>query len=388
MSRSGGAALGLAALLLYACAAPPAPHPAQAGPAKPAPAPEHTTPPVNGPPASPPEPPKVVSLPTPPLVDATSPSRLPGWDKEDHLAALRGYQAGCGVISRPADKILCGAARSIAVDDEDIARRFFENNFTVQPWTDSGLLTAYFSPVYEARDEPDGEFRMPVRPAPGDLKPGRTYATRAAIESRPPNGALAWMRAEDLFFLQIQGSGTLVYPDGRRMKAVFAAHNGQTFKGIANPMRDKGLLARGHTSGESIRAWLAAHRGDEAAAVMQINPRYVFFSLAPDDGAEPVGAAGVPLPAGHAIAVDPSEHAYGEVIWIDAAAPILNGAFPAYQRLVVALDTGGAIKGQVRADLYLGKGDAAGTEAGRVRHSLRMYHLVAIDRPASERGDP
>jgi membrane-bound lytic murein transglycosylase A len=298
------------------------------------------------------------------------------------LAALRAYQQTCEAATGLADRAVCAAAREIAFDDEDIARRFFENNFVVQPYDEAGLLTAYFSPIYEAREQPDGEFRMPVRPAPSDLTPGRPYATRTPIEQRTPDGALAWMRAEDLFFLQIQGSGTLVYPDGHRMKAVFAAQNGQTFRGIANAMRDRGLLEAGDTSGEAIRAWLAAHRGEEANAVMRLNPRYVFFSLAPDDGVEPVGAAGLPLPAGHAIAVDPAEHAYGELIWIDAAAPILNGAFPVYQRLVITLDTGGAIKGRVRADLYLGRGDAAGAEAGRVRHALRMYRLLPIDRSA------
>jgi membrane-bound lytic murein transglycosylase A len=296
------------------------------------------------------------------------------------LAALHAWQATCPVLTKPSDKAACAAAQLVAMDDESIARRFFENNFTVEPLTDPGLLTAYFSPEYEARDTPDGQFRMPVRPPPADLRSGKPYATRAVIEARPPNDAIAWMKAEDLFFLQIQGSGTLLFPDGRRMKAVFAAHNSLTFKGIANPMRDKGLLPGNDTSGEAIRGWLADHRGPDANAVMRLNPRYVFFTLAPDDGAEPVGAAGVPLPAGHAVAVDPSQHTMGELIWIDAASPILNGAFPSYQRLVVALDTGGAIKGQVRADLYLGKGAAAGAEAGRVRHSLRMYHLVPIDR--------
>jgi membrane-bound lytic murein transglycosylase A len=376
MGRFRAAALIAAALLLHACATPPTPLSVPVKPVRPVP--QVPPPPRPTPPPSQPEPSPIRSPPAPPLVDATSPARLPGWDREDHLAALHAYQASCGVSNTPADKAVCTSARAIAVDDEDIARRFFENNFAVRPRTDAGLLTAYFSPVYDAREAPDREFRMPVRPAPADLKPGRTYATRAAIEARAPNGALAWMRPEDLFFLQIQGSGTLVFEDGRRMKAVFAAHNGQTFKGIANAMRDRGLLERGDTSGESIRSWLAAHRGEEANGVMQINPRYVFFNLAPDDGAEPVGAAGVPLTAGHSIAVDTGLHAMGELVWIDAAAPILNGAFPVYQRLVMALDTGGAIKGEVRADLYLGKGDAAGAEAGRVRHSLRMYHLVAI----------
>lgn len=378
MGRSGVAAFLAVALLLDACATRGGPAPEQSANAYPSPV--TPAPLMATPPASQPEPAATGSPPAPPLFNARNPASLAGWGSEDHLAALHAWQAGCLVLTKLADKAACAAAQDVAVDDNSIARRFFENNFTVEPLADAGLLTAYFSPEYEARDTPEGAFRMPVRPAPADLKPGKPYATRTAIEARPPNDAIAWMKAEDLFFLQIQGSGTLLFPDGRRMKAVFAAHNSLAFKGIANPMRDQGLLPGNDTSGDSIRSWLADHRGAQANAVMRLNPRYVFFTLAPDDGLEPVGAAGVPLPPGHAVAVDPSQHAMGELIWIDATAPILKGAFPTYQRLVVALDTGGAIKGQVRADLYLGKGPAAGAEAGRARHSLRMYQLVPIDR--------
>ena len=265
------------------------------------------------------------------------------------------------------------------------------------------MLTAYFAPEYQARRTPDWEFRAPVRAKPADLKavdaglfdssqagrPGAAFASadgslqpypdRAAIESTPPGKALAWMRPEDLFFLQIQGSGVLTFEDGKRLKALYAANNGRPFVGVANIMRDRGLLARENTSGEVIRAWLADHRGPDADEIMRLNPRYAFFSLAPDDGRQPVGAANIPLPPGRAVAIDPAFHAMGELLWIDAEAPILAGAFPAYRRLVLSLDTGGAIKGDVRADLYLGLGQAAGAEAGRVRHTLRMYRLVPKD---------
>jgi len=96
-----------------------------------------------------------------------------------------------------------------------------------------------------------------------------------------------------------------------------------------------------------------------------------------------VGAAGAPLPPGRAIAVDPARHAMGEVFWLDAASPTLAGAFPAYRRLALALDTGGAIKGDVRADLYMGLGPEAGVEAGRVRHVLKMYRLAPRVGPQS-----
>jgi membrane-bound lytic murein transglycosylase A len=264
-----------------------------------------------------------------------------------------------------------------------------EKTFVAERIGTEGVLTAYFAPVYEARRRPDPEFSAPVRPKPTDLavagsavlqlRPDGTtapYPDRAAIEALPSEQPLAWMRPEELFFLQVQGSGVLVFEDGARMKALYAAHNGRPFTGIANPMRDRGLLGADNTSAEAIRGWLAAHRGPEADAIMRLNPRYAFFRLAPDDGQPPAGAAGVPLPRGRAVAIDPAFHGMGELLWIDASAPLLSGAFPSYRRLVSALDTGGAIKGEARADLYLGEGEAAGAEAGRVRHTLRLYRLV------------
>jgi membrane-bound lytic murein transglycosylase A len=218
-----------------------------------------------------------------------------------------------------------------------------------------------------------GEFTAPVRPSPApttDLTPPE----RAEIEAEPCADALAWMRPEDLFFLQIQGSGVLVFDDGARARAVFEATNGARFVGIAGPLRDAGLLSGGDTSAQAVHAWLADNRGPRAQAYMDLDPRYVFFRLAPDDGAEPTGAAGARLIPGRSLAVDPSLHAFGELMWIDATAPQFSSAV-AYRRLAVALDTGGAIRGEARADLYLGRGSEAGLEAGRVRHALRLYRL-------------
>lgn len=330
---------------------------------------------------------------------ALSFASLAGWAEEDHLAALNAFRAGCGVAKEPALARVCGLAKTTVVQDQQGARAFLEANFRPEPVGDEGLLTAYFAPQYDARMSRNAEFTAPVRGLPADLvvldlgafEPafvgkkitghveGPTfvpYPDRAEIEATPTDKPLAWMRPEDLFFLQIQGSGVLVLPDGRRVRAAFAGSNGKPFVGIANALRDRGLLPDNNTSGDAIRAWLADHRGPEADAIMQLNPRYVFFKMAADDGKEPVGAAGVPLPPGRAIAVDPSRHAMGELYWLDAAAPKLAGAFPTYRRLAVALDTGGAIKGDVRADLYMGTGNAAGAEAGRVRHALRLYRLV------------
>jgi membrane-bound lytic murein transglycosylase A len=339
----------------------------------------------------------VTTLPGPST--ALSFSDLAGWTQEDHLGALDAFRQGCGVAKDAALAAVCRKARADQATDDAGARRFLETNFRPEPVAGQGLLTAYFAPEYEARMSRSTEFSAPMRGKPADLvtldlsqfEPGLAgkkiageveggqfvpYLDRAAIEASPVDRPLAWMRPEELFFLQIQGSGVLVLPDGRRVRAAFAGHNGRPFVGIATPMRDRGLLADNNTSGDAIRAWLAAHRGPEADAIMRLNPRYVFFQTLPDDGRQAVGAAGIPLPAGRAIAVDLSKHAMGELYWLDASAPKLAGAFPAYHRLAVALDVGGAIKGDARADLYTGTGPAAGAEAGRVRHDLRLYRLV------------
>ena len=307
---------------------------------------------------------------------------LRGWELDDHSAAFEAYRATCQALRDPASLAVCRRAMSVDILDGPHARAFFEDNFEVQAIPGTGILTAYFAPEYEARPKPEGEFSAPVRAKPNDLftdlrgGPKTPYPDRAWIETQGSGDVLAWMRPEELFFLQIQGSGTLTFPGGRRSKVLYAANNGRPFIGIANQMRDRGLLAGNNTSGDSIARWLASHRGPQAQAIMWLNPRYVFFRLGPDDGLPPLGAAGLPLPAGRAVALDLSRHTLGQVFWIDGSAPILSGAFPQYRRLVMGLDTGGAIKGQVRADLYLGQGHDAGVEAGRVRHILQLYRLA------------
>ncbi len=312
-------------------------------------------------------------------VAGASLSTLPGWAEEDHLAAFQAYIAGCGPAKGAAD-VLCRRGRDLAAQrpSPSDARAFLEANFVAtEARTDdgrAGLLTAYFAPEYPARRSPDAEFDAPVLGRPTNLS---EVGDRAAIEAGSARSSvLAWMRAEDLFFLQIQGSGTLTFPDGVRTRAAYAADNGAKFVGIARPMAERGLLPRNGTSGDAIRGWLSAHRGPEAREVMALNPRYIFFTASPDDGKEATGAAGVPLPARRSVAVDPSRWTYGDAVWIEADGGNLIGARASYRGLVMALDTGSAIRGPVRADLYIGRGDAAGQEAGAVRHPLRMWRLV------------
>ena len=212
-------------------------------------------------------------------------------------------------------------------------------------------------------------------------------AERALIDLAPTDDVTVWMRPEDLFFMQIQGSGVLVFPDGERQRAAYAGDNGKPFIGIARSMIRTGILPASGASGDGIRRWLSAHAGPEADEVMHKNPRYVFFRMSGDNGAEPMGAAGIPLPPGRAIAMDSSHHQFGALYWIDAQAPTLTGAASRYQRLAVALDTGGAIRGPIRADLYFGTGPAAGHEAGNVKHTLRLARLIPVDPDTGEAAD-
>lgn len=314
-------------------------------------------------------------------------TRLPGWRADDHAAALAVFESHCRSAGATELAAPCAAALALGPAGEAAARRFFEANFRPEATGAKGLLTGYFAPVYEARRVRVGLFTAPLRPRPGDLPPadlgpgGRDpYADRAAIEARPAADALAWMRPEELFLLQVQGSGVLVLDDGERLKAAFAGTNGQPYLAISQPLRERGAIGD-HASGEDLRRWLAVHRGRVADEVMRMDRRYVFFRVLADDNSEPSGAAGEPLAPGRSIAIDLSAHRLGDLFWIDAEAPSIAGAAPAYRRLVLALDTGGAIKGPARADLYLGRGEAAGLEAGRVRHGLRLYRLAPISAP-------
>ena len=378
--RSGLVGLGLSALVA-ACASPMVPQTPY-----PQPYPPQTTPPPYQPPAQVPT--QTLPGPRPYYPPQTGPqpyasmpvSNLPGWDSEDHLGALRAYAETCGVLRNGAQA--CQQAKSYVGSypqpNAQGARTFLEQWFVATEVRNddgsNGLLTSYFAPEYPARDVPDYEFNAPVLSRPSNLS---SVGDRRAIESgSAQSSALAWMRAEDLFFLQIQGSGNLTFPDGRRMRAAYAADNGQRFVGIARPMAERGLLPQNGTSGDAIRGWLARNRGPVAQEVMALNPRYIFFTVKPDDGREAVGAAAVPLPARRSIAVDPSHWQYGEAVWIDGDGGNLIGARGSYRGWVMALDTGSAIRGRVRADFYMGTGDAAGQEAGSVRHPLRMWRIT------------
>ncbi|MDI7775833.1 MltA domain-containing protein [Asticcacaulis sp. EMRT-3] len=394
------------ALLLAACATVPVTPP--------------VTPPVTSPvsPSVSPESPSLGADQTPgspsqtynPVAMSQRLDTLPGWSGTDPFIAIEALRAACAYKNGGPYAAVCASMARQDFESPEQIMAFLDSHLQVEAVSSAdqttGTLTGYYVPDYDARHQPDAEFSQAVRGKPSDLvyvngaqmTPAQTgshvaarkvgglylpYYTRAEIEAQTPSQMPAdpmtdyYMRPEDYFFMQLQGSGFLDLPDGSRVYAAYAADNGQPFVGIARVMVQQGLLAPGATSGDNIHAWLAAHRGPEAQALMNANPRYGFFTIQPDQ-TEPLGAAGLALPPGSAIAVDPAYHHLGDLFWIDAHAGAagLDNAFPAYQRLVAALDTGGAIKGDVRADLYVGHGQRAGTEAGRIKHVLRMYRIV------------
>ena len=382
--------LGLAVVLILfvaACASPPANPPVMTPP---------TTP--TGPAPTPANPPPAAETPNP-VPAAARLSNLPGWDTSDGFIALEALRATCIYKHGRQYGDVCAAMTGQDFQAPDDIKAFLDSHLQIEAIPGSGTLTGYFVPDYDGAYVQSDEFSQPVRPRPADLvyvpgaqmtpaqsgakvaarKAGDAYVAyfpRADIEQMPVMTGY-YMRPEDYFYMQLQGSGFLDMPDGKRVYAAYSADNGQPFVGIAKVMVDQGILTPGQTSGDTIHQWLADHRGPDAQAIMNADPRYAFFAIQPDQ-TEPQGAAGISLPPGSAIAIDPAYHDLGDLFWLDAAVGgnALDNAFPAYQRMVSALDTGGAIKGDIRADLYVGHGERAGTEAGRIKHVLHMWRIV------------
>ena len=361
-------------------------------------------------------------------------SELAGWTADDHLAAFAAYQASCrAVLKRQhADERaelsaallnVCRKAANLRPQDTESARAFFEQNF--QPLRigrlgeAEGLLTGYFEPIVAGSRFPSPEFHVPLYRRPRDLvaagyKPGAVafpnkgvrigrrngnnelvpYHDRGAIEAGALDGQrleICWLRdVFDLLAIQLEGSGRVILEDGTPLRVSFDSHNGYPYSSIERVLVDRNLIPRAAMSPQSVRGWMAAH-ADEGAKVRATNRSYVFFRVTglTNEG-EPVGAQGVPLTPGRSIAVD-RVHEYGTPFFIEADLPI-EGRKPAspFQRLMIAQDTGSAIVGPARADLYWGAGDEAGRVAGRIRHLGRFVMLVPreLDIAAAGRGAP
>lgn len=293
-------------------------------------------------------------------------------------------RAACAVPTA-LPRALCHEAAALPATD-DAVRAWLAARFTPRE-AGQGLLTGYFEPVLRASPARAPGFEVPLRARPADLLNGEMaangrramwrataagltpYPDRAAIEAEPPGEALAWLAdPADKFFLQIQGSGRLLMPDGSTRRLGFAGHNGHPYVAVGRLLIERGAVAREAMSMQAIRDWMRAAGPDEATALRAANPSYIFFrELALGAAEGPVGTLGAPLTPGRSIAVDPAHIPLGTLVWL---------AWGNEARLVVAMDTGGAIRGPARADLFTGWGEAAGEAAGRMRETARLFVFV------------
>ncbi len=286
------------------------------------------------------------------------------------------------------------------------ARKFFESTFAAHriiapDGRDEGLITGYYEPVLKGRRRPDATFRHPVYGVPNDLivvdlaathpdlrnlrlrgrLQGRTlvpYASRAEIDALGaslPARALAWVAdAVELFFLQVQGSGVVEFPGGSRVRVGYADQNGHPYRSLGRFLVNAGELKPGESSMQSIKAWARANPAKLRGA-LDANPSYVFFrELPPPSGPMdgPPGALGVPLTPGYSAAVDPRFVPLGSPVFLVTTYPLSSRPL---ERLLIAQDTGGAIRGAVRADFFWGTGEAAGNEAGRMSQPGSLWLL-------------
>ncbi|RMI27187.1 murein transglycosylase [Pseudoroseomonas wenyumeiae] len=325
-------------------------------------------------------------------------AELPGWAEDRLSEALPPFLAGCRPPALPA--ALCAEAAAIPPGDDAAARAFFERRFTLRP-AGEGLMTGYYEPEIRGSDTPSAEYPVPLHTRPADLvevdlgrfapdlkgrrtaglvRDGRLdpYPERAAIEADAGRPALLWLADPvDRFFLQIQGSGRIILPDGGIRRVGFDGQNGRPYVPIGRVLVQENEIPRDKVSMQSIRAWLEAAGPERARAVMEQNPSYVFFrpvAARPDQG--PTGAQGVPLTPLRSIAVDRTEIPLGSPVWIVTHHPLTGAPL---RRLVLAQDTGGAIRGPARADLFWGWGEQAAHAAGPMQEKAELFVLRLRD---------
>jgi membrane-bound lytic murein transglycosylase A len=342
------------------------------------------------------------------------------WRKDNVRLALGAFVLGCSTLEKQALwKASCAAARALGPNaSEADAFAFFETQLV--PFqvlnadeSSSGMVTGYYEPLLQGSRTQSKRFKYPIYGVPQDLLTidlsslypefkhrrlrGRVegnrvvpYLSRGDIDNQgePLKGLeLVWVDdAVDLFFLHIQGSGQVQLEDGTRMRVGYADQNGHPFRGLGGILIRRGELTLEHASMQGIKEW-ARKNPRKVQEFMNANPSYVFFRELAPDLPGPIGSLGVPLTGERSIAVDPRVIPLGAPVYLATTWP--NTSDP-LNRLMVAQDTGGAIAGGVRADFYWGFGDAAGSLAGRMRQSGRMWALVpkGYVPPAAPAGKP
>ena len=351
-----------------------------------------------------------------PVLQPVSFADLPGWAEDRHAEALPALRRSCAKPLRYPTEVEGGTERfggpgdwrsvceEAARIEDGAARAFFERRFrpfrVVGPDGDSGLITGYYEPELSGARQPSDAYPVPLYTRPKDLvtvrlsdfggdfgderlagrvEGGRLkpYYDRAQIVDGALDGAgteIVWV-ADPIaaFFLQIQGSGRIRLPGGEILRLGYAAANGRPYTAIGRVLVAEGALEREEVTLQSIRDWLRANPGEQRR-VMDRNRSYVFFREVPGEG--PVGTQGVPLTPGRSLAVDHRLMPLGAPLWIDTVDP-LDPARP-LRRLAVAQDTGGAIRGAVRGDLFWGAGLDAEERAGRMKSPGRYYVLLPV----------
>jgi membrane-bound lytic murein transglycosylase A len=307
------------------------------------------------------------------------------------LARLGGgvaaFAEACGEAGRLAEMLRL-PVHDAAAEPGALVRHFFERRFQAFA-AGTGLMTGYYEPELRAAEYPVGAFQVPLHalpplpPASSELEP---LPDRWAIEAGAFEGRgmeLAWVDDPvDAFFLHVQGSGRLRLHDGRLLRVGYAGRNGHPYRAIGKPLMDSGAIPRERMSMQAIRAWLSAAAPGEAAALLRHNPSYVFFRVLeglPEDRGAPAGVLGVPLTPGRLLAVDPAFIPYGAPVFAATRDP-LDGT--PIRRLLHAQDTGGAIRGPARGDLFWGWGEWAAARAGLMREDAEVFVLVPRKRAA------
>jgi membrane-bound lytic murein transglycosylase A len=357
-------------------------------------------------------------------------SALEGWAADDHVASFSAFLKSCAPFlasrephaGRPIHTALwqvCRRAAHLKPATAAEAQAFFEENFNpvaiARIGESKGLLTGYFEPEVDGSRFPNPEFSVPLYRRPRDLLvagravgskgevPNRAtinrrdaqgelvpYYDRAAIENGALDGQkleICWLRDPfEALSIQIQGSARVRLEDGTIMRINYDAHNGHPYAAVGRILIEQYGIPPEQMSMERIRQWMAANP-ELAAKVRQANPSYVFFRITGlSDAGEAVGAQGVPLSPGRSIAVD-KLHVYGTPFFIAADLPIdTDRPSTKFRRLMIAQDTGSAIIGPARADLYWGAGDTAGRIAGRIRQQGRFVMLLPRELDMVEAG--
>jgi len=326
---------------------------------------------------------------------------LPGWSADHHARAIPAILKSCsrigkmpmnkgwgpgGVAGLAADwRKPCAAALRVQPGNDAAARYYIESTFdafmAAAGDQADGLFTGYYEAELNGARKASGRFHVPIYAAPPDLKAtkersGGRYLSRSDIFSGAlKNRGLELMWVDDpvdAFFLHVQGAGRVAMTDGRIVRIGYAGDNGHKYVSIGRELIASGTIPKEKLSMQSIRAWITANP-NRGSNLMAQNPRYIFFrELAGKDG--PIGAEGVALTPERSLAVDKAFVPLGVPLWVTTIDPLNAGK--AFNRLMVAQDTGSAIKGPVRGDIFFGFGDASARRAGNMKAKGRYYLLL------------